>query len=88
MSQDASFYLVGRLAEDGGVLSPGMGIFAPGSDPQVGTLTSAAYSFAFEKTIALGYLKRGSSSADLIARPADSTGTVVRVLVRPLPFAS
>ena len=80
--------LTGFISQDGGILTRGMGVFTAGSDQQIGALTSAAYSFAFEKTIALGYLKRGSSSADLIARPADSTGTVVRVLVRTLPFAS
>jgi tRNA-modifying protein YgfZ len=80
--------LTGFVSEDGGLLSPGMVLFSPASGNPAGSLTSAAYSFALEKPIALGYLKRGSSSADLIARPADSTGPVVRVLVRTLPFVS
>jgi folate-binding protein YgfZ len=80
--------LTGFVSEEGGVLSPGMALFAADSPTQAGSLTSATYSFALEKPIALGYLKRGSSSADLIARPADSTGPVVRVLVRTLPFSS
>jgi folate-binding protein YgfZ len=80
--------LTGFVSEDGGLLAPGMAIFAPDSERPIGSLTSAAFSFALEKPVALGYLKRGSSSADLIARPADSTGPVVRVLVRTLPFAS
>jgi tRNA-modifying protein YgfZ len=80
--------LTGFVSEEGGFLSRGMAIFDAASGQQAGSLTSATYSFAFEKTIALGYLKRGSSLADLIARPADSTGAVVRVLVRTLPFVS
>ena len=80
--------LTGFISEDGGVLSRGMALFAGASEHQTGSLTSATYSFPLEKPIALGYLKRSSSSADLIARPADSTGPVVRVLVRTLPFAS
>jgi tRNA-modifying protein YgfZ len=80
--------LTGFVSEDGALLAPGMAIFTGDSAHQVGSLTSAAYSFALEKPIALGYLKRGSSSAHLFARPADSTGPVVRVLVRTLPFAS
>ena len=80
--------LTGFISADGGLLSPGMAIFPADSTLQTGSLTSATYSFALEKPIALGYLKRGSSSADLIARPADSTGPVVRVLVRTLPFVS
>jgi folate-binding protein YgfZ len=80
--------LTGFISEDGGLLSPGMAIFASDSDHRIGSLTSAAFSFALEKPVALGYLKRGSSSAGLIARPADSTGPAVRVLVRTLPFDS
>jgi folate-binding protein YgfZ len=80
--------LTGFVSEDGVLLSPGMAIFAPDSEHRIGALTSAAFSFALEKPVALGYLKRGSSSAGLIARPADSTGPAVRVLVRTLPFAS
>jgi folate-binding protein YgfZ len=79
--------LTGFVSEDGGLLAPGMALFPADSDQQAGSITSAAYSFALEKPIALGYLKRGSSSAFLIARPADSTGPVVRVLVRTLPFS-
>ena len=81
-------HLTGFVSEDGGVLSPGMAIFTADSANPAGALTSATYSFALDTPIALGYLKRGSSSADLIARPADSTGPVVRVLVRTLPFSS
>jgi folate-binding protein YgfZ len=80
--------LTGFVSGDGGLLAPGMILFAAGSDNPAGSLTSATYSFALEKPVALGYLKRGPSSADLIARPADSTGPVVRVLARTLPFAS
>jgi folate-binding protein YgfZ len=80
--------LTGFVSADGALLSPGMIVFTSDSDHPIATLTSAAYSFALEKPVALGYLKRGSSSADLIARHADSTGPEVRVLVRTLPFVS
>jgi len=80
--------LTGFVSEAGAPLSPGMAIFAAASATQTGVLTSAAYSFALEKPIALGYLKRGSPLDGLIARPVESTDAEVRVVVRTLPFVS
>lgn len=83
--------LTGFAAEGGTLLTPGMQVFAAGSDtPAIGLLTSTAFSFALEKTIALGYLKRGSPTGGLHARAADANangaGAVVTAL--ELPFVS
>ena len=88
--------LIGFVAEDAAAsLEPGMALFAdaadgPSASPArtIGILTSTAYSFAFEKPIALGYLKRGSPTGALFARRADATGTPAVVTVRELPIVS
>jgi folate-binding protein YgfZ len=68
-------------------LVAGMRIFASGAqDKQLGVLTSAGWSFALAKPIALGYLRRGSPSDDLIALPADADSPAVQVAARELPF--
>ena len=65
--------LTGFVSDDGAPLAAGAQLFAPGDDERpVGTLTSAAFSFALEKPIALGYLKRGSPIGGLLARTADA----------------
>jgi folate-binding protein YgfZ len=81
--------LIGFVAEDATApLEPGMSLFAAADGPPIGLLTSTAYSFAFEKPIALGYLRRGSPSGALFAREADATGTPAVVTVRELPIVS
>ncbi len=68
-------------------LQTGAQLFAPGSNERpVGTLTSEAFSFALERWIALGYLKRGAAFPELVARNIDTTE--VRVAPHTLPFAS
>jgi aminomethyltransferase len=52
----------------------------------LGHLTSATWSFALAKPIALGYLKRGAPSAKLFARSADSSAPGVEVALHDLPF--
>lgn len=79
--------LTGFVALDAAPLVPGAALFPPDSDERsVGTLTSAAWSFALEKPIALGYLRRGAAFPELIARAAD--GTETRVAPHSLPFVS
>jgi folate-binding protein YgfZ len=81
--------LIGFVAQDSDAsLEPGMHLFAGDPARPIGILTSAAYSFAFEKPIALGYLKRGSPTGALFARRADATGTPAAVTVRELPIVS
>lgn len=71
----------------GGPLVPGARLFAPGDDEHpIGTLTSVAFSFALEKPIALGYLKRGAGFPELIARSADPTGAETLVATHALPI--
>ena len=79
-------HLTGFVAADGPPPAVGASIFAPGEERAVGTITSAAFSFALEKPVALGYLKRGSPTSGLVARPADATGPEARIAVHPLPF--
>ncbi len=80
--------LTGFIATSGGALTAGAALFATrdAGARSIGRLTSAAWSFTLEKPIALGYLKRGSPTRDLIARPADATGAEAEVAVHPLPF--
>jgi folate-binding protein YgfZ len=81
--------LHGFVSADGVPLQRGLQLFAPENPAQpVGTVTSAAYSFAFEKPAALGYLRRGTDAGTLIARhPAEAGGQeVAAVEVRKLPF--
>ncbi len=84
----ANRQLTGFVAEDGVPPIVGAAIFAEGEERALGTITSAAFSFALEKPIALGYLRRGSPTSGLLARPADATGPAVRLATHPLPFVS
>ena len=71
-------------------LAAGMRIFAAG-DPAdsrpLGHITSAAYSFALAKPIALGYLRRGSPANGLVARPAHAEAPEHEIATRALPFS-
>ena len=70
-----------------GALTAGARLFAPGDDEHpIGALTSVAFSFALEKPIALGYLKRGAGFPELIARSADPTGPETIVATHALPI--
>ena len=80
--------LTGFVAEDGSSLTASAAIFAPGEARAIGIITSAAFSFALDKPIALGYLRRGSPTGGLLARPAAATGVETRLAVHPLPFVS
>ncbi len=72
-----------------GPLAPGMRLFAPGDDEKpIGTITSAVHSFALEKPIALGYLKRGAGFPEVIARPAEPGAPETIVAPHALPFLS
>jgi folate-binding protein YgfZ len=81
--------LSGFIADGDTPLAAGMRLFAQAEDAaSIGVLTSAAYSFAFEKPIALGYLKRGSPTGALLARTGDANGLQAVVTPRSLPFVS
>ena len=79
--------LVGLEAGPG--LVRGMEIWSPEEKNRpAGVVTSAAASFALEKSLGLGYLRRGVEARNLVARPAGATGTEVPVKLRALHTAS
>ena len=78
--------LTGFISADGTPPAAGAVVFSPADERPVGAITSVAFSFALEKPIALGYLRRGSPTGGLLARPADPTSAEVRVAACPLPF--
>jgi folate-binding protein YgfZ len=81
--------LTGFVAEGDAPLVAGVKLFATRDDAaSIGALTSATYSFALEKPIALGYLKRGSPTGALLARLQGATGPEAVVTARALPFVS
>lgn len=51
-----------------------------------GKITSAGWSFALERSIALGYLRRSAAVDDLIARPTDPGRAPVPITTCALPF--
>jgi folate-binding protein YgfZ len=80
-------HLSGFVAEDREPLQAGWRLYAAGDETrEVGVLTSAAWSFALDTPVALGYLKRGSPEGGLLARAADepSAGRPVRASDLPL----
>jgi tRNA-modifying protein YgfZ len=58
----------------------------PGGDA-CGVLTSAGWSFALEKPVALGYLRRSAPPGDFIARPKVPGAEPIPVTVCELPFS-
>jgi folate-binding protein YgfZ len=81
--------LVGFVSNSGAQLEAGWEIYpsAPNdSPPAAGTLTSAAWSFALEKPVALGYLRRAFAVGEYLARPANSTAQPTPVIACELPF--
>jgi folate-binding protein YgfZ len=80
--------LVGFASNSGAPLGAGARIF-PESAPDgesCGALTSAGWSFALEKPIALGYLRRTAPSGGFVARSADPGAEPVPVTLCELPF--
>lgn len=78
--------LRGMVWEGGGIPEIGGLIFGEGGERAGGVVTSVAYSFALEKWIALGYVKRGISAGQVCIRPASGEGEEVRMAVHALPF--
>jgi folate-binding protein YgfZ len=79
--------LTGFVAQGDTPLTTGLRLFASADDTaSIGLLTSAAYNFALEKPIALGYLKRGSPAGALLARPEGANGPDAVVTAQTLPF--
>ena len=82
-------HLCGIVPADGKTpLKRGYRLFDPGTPNRpVGNVTSGAFSFALERPVALGYVKRGIGTAVLIVRDVNDTN-VCEAEVRDLPFIS
>jgi folate-binding protein YgfZ len=81
--------LMGFVSVSGAPLAAGQGIFAADATEEarpLGQLTSAAWSFALAKPVALGYLRRGSPTAGLVARSAQPAAPALEVAACALPF--
>jgi folate-binding protein YgfZ len=81
--------LAGFTSPTGAPLAPGMSVLPADAGPDekpLGHLTSAGWSFALAKPIALGYLRRGSPTERLVARAAgNSAGPAIELALRDLP---
>ncbi len=81
--------LAGFVAGTSEPLTPGSAVFPAGDlERQIGQLTSAVWSFALEKYVALGYLKRGAPVCDLVSRPRGRHSLDTPVTAQALPFVS
>ena len=79
--------LRGFISTDGAPLPAGARIFSP-DDParDLGRLTSAAFSFALDRPVALGYLRRDARGENFFAAVPEASDAPVRVALQPLPF--
>jgi folate-binding protein YgfZ len=79
--------LTGFVSADGAPLAAGARIFSA-ADParDLGRLTSAAFSFALDRPVALGYLRRDAAGGEFLAATPGAPGAPVRVATHPLPF--
>jgi len=81
--------LVGFKAETDEPLMAPSGVFAADQpERQIGQLTSAVWSFALEKPIALGYLKRSAPTRNLVSRSLEGRAQELSVTAQALPFVS
>jgi folate-binding protein YgfZ len=80
--------LAGFVSCSGVPLSNGSQIVSAAnpSGDECGRLTSAAWSFALEKPVALGYLRRSAPPGDYLARPAEQGAEPVPLTICELPF--
>jgi tRNA-modifying protein YgfZ len=72
--------LVGFVSPGGAPIPDGGDVFSPAGE-LCGTITSSAWSFALERPVALGYLRRSATGSDYLVRPAELPITVCE-----LPF--
>ena len=78
--------LTGFVSLEGASPTAGDAIFSPPDERPAGVITSVAYSFALEKPIALGYLRRGSPTGGRYACAAQPKSADVRIAACSLPF--
>lgn len=67
-------------------LAAGMELFTPAGPGAVGRITSAAWSIGLDQWAALGYLKRGTSPAGMLARLPAAGSASVDITDHPLPL--
>ncbi len=88
--------LRGFVSTDGAPLTAGARIFSA-ADParigdvanparEIGRITSAAFSFALDRPVALGYLRRDAVGAEFLAAAPDAPDAPVKITLHPLPF--
>ena len=81
--------LSGFVSTSGEPLETGSPIFAAGApEKAIGELTSAAWSFALAKPVALGYLRRGSPTGELLTGPLGRTAITAAELPLAVHFPS
>ncbi len=88
--------LRGFVSADGAPLTPGARIFSAADAARIGDaanparelgrITSAAFSFALDRHIALGYLRNDAAGGDFLAVAPDAPNAPVRVAPHTLPF--
>ncbi len=79
--------LRGFISADGSPLSVGARIFSAAEPARdLGKVTSAAFSFALDRHIALGYLRRDAAGGEFLAAAPDAPDAPVRIAQHPLPF--
>jgi folate-binding protein YgfZ len=81
--------LIGFVSTSGVLLSRDAQIVPasiPGGDV-CGVLTSAGWSFALEKPVALGYLRRSAAPGDFVAQPKAPGAEPIPVAICELPFS-
>jgi len=77
----------GFISPDGMPLTAAARIFSADNPARdLGRLTSTAFSFALDRPIALGYLRRDAAGGDLLAAAPDAPDAPVRITLHPLPF--
>ena len=75
------------VAADGAPLAAGARIFSA-ADParDLWRITSTAFSFALDRHIALGYLRRDAAGGEFLAAAPDAPDAPVRITLQSLPF--
>jgi folate-binding protein YgfZ len=79
--------LIGFLGRESAWLPPRGELFARASPSEpCGVITSVAWSFALERPVALGYLRRSAADGDLFVRSTIADATEIPVTASSLPF--
>ena len=79
--------LRGFVSAEGAPLTEGARIFSA-TDPtrDLGRITSAAFSFALDRPVAFGYLRRDAAGAEFLAAAPEAPDAPVKITLHPLPF--